>query len=60
MTDNAAPPTTLATIDSMAANTLTNAVLAGVALESGIIVGAALDAGVKAFLWEECPASRCK
>jgi hypothetical protein len=44
----------------MAANTLTNAVLAGVALESGIIVGAALDAGVKAFLWEECPASRCK
>lgn len=48
------------TIASVAANTVTNAAIATVALETGVVVGSALDAAVHTFIFGACPSSPCE
>ncbi|MBX3122926.1 MAG: RHS repeat-associated core domain-containing protein [Nitrospira sp.] len=48
------------TIASVAANAVTNAAIATVALETGAIVGSAIDAAVQTYIFGACPSSPCE
>ena len=48
------------TIASVAANAVTNAAVATIALETGVVVGSAIDAAVQTFIFGACPSSPCE
>lgn len=48
------------TITSVAANAVSNAAVATIALETGVVVGSAIDAAVQTFIFGACPSSPCE